>query len=115
MVLRIVKRNSKNQRKVLPKICFLEKSDKYGLIFENQDFVQADLDMMYKKLSNTFDEEWGGFQRSPKFPMPSIWLFLLRYAKTSPEALAHLKFTLDKIAIGGIYDQLAGRFCSLFG
>jgi uncharacterized protein YyaL (SSP411 family) len=85
-------------------------SDKYGLIFENQDFVQADLDMMYKKLSNTFDEEWGGFQRSPKFPMPSIWMFLLRYAKTSPQAINHLKFTLDKIAIGGIYDQLGGGF-----
>ncbi|MEA5457451.1 thioredoxin domain-containing protein [Arcicella sp. LKC2W] len=85
-------------------------TDRYGLIFENQDFVQADLDMMYKKLTNTFDEEWGGFQRSPKFPMPSIWMFLLRYAKTSPEGLAHLKFTLNKIAIGGIYDQLGGGF-----
>ena len=89
-----------------------KESEKYGLSFENQVFTKDDLDKMYKKLANTFDENWGGFQRSPKFPMPSIWQFLMRYAFQSKdeEALNHLKLTLNKMAMGGIYDQLGGGF-----
>jgi uncharacterized protein len=81
-------------------------SEKYGLVFDNQDFKQEDLDKMYKKLSQTFDYDWGGFERSPKFPMPSVWQFLMRYGKDNNQ----LKFTLHKMAIGGIYDQLSGGF-----
>lgn len=89
-----------------------EESDKYGLIFENQVFTQEDLDKMYQKIAQTFDENWGGFESSPKFPMPSIWQFLMRYAhlKQDKNAINHLKLTLNKIAIGGIYDQLGGGF-----
>ena len=89
-----------------------KESEKYGLSFENQVFTKDDLDKMYQKLANTFDEEWGGFQRSPKFPMPSVWQFLMRYAHQSKDAVAqnHLKLTLNKMAIGGIYDQLGGGF-----
>lgn len=87
-------------------------SEKYGLVFDNQDFTKEDLDKMYKKLSQTFDYDWGGFERSPKFPMPSVWQFLMKYAFQSNDkkALEHLKFTLSKMAIGGIYDQLGGGF-----
>jgi uncharacterized protein len=87
-------------------------SDKYGLVFDNQKFMQEDLDKMYKKLSQTFDFDWGGFERSPKFPMPSVWQLLMRYAFQSKDknALDHLKFTLSKMSIGGIYDQLGGGF-----
>jgi len=89
-----------------------KESDKYGLIFENQVFTQEDLDKMYQKIAQTFDENWGGFESSPKFPMPSIWQFLMRYAhlKQDKNAINHLKLTLNKIAIGGIYDQLGGGF-----
>src|SRR5690242_13897864 len=38
-----------------------------------------DLDDIYKKLENRFDRIWGGLDKAPKFVMPSIWLFLLRY------------------------------------
>lgn len=89
-----------------------KESDKYGLIFENQVFTEEDLDKMYLKLAQTFDEDWGGFERSPKFPMPSIWQFLMRYAhlKQDEKAINHFKLTLNKMAIGGIYDQLGGGF-----
>jgi hypothetical protein len=89
-----------------------KESDKYGLVFENQVFTAEDLDKMYQKIAQTFDEVWGGFERSPKFPMPSIWQFLMRYAhlKTDEKAVNHLKLTLNKMAIGGIYDQLGGAF-----
>jgi uncharacterized protein YyaL (SSP411 family) len=89
-----------------------KESEKYGLSFENQVFTNENLDKMYQKLANTFDEDWGGFERSPKFPMPSIWQFLMRYAhlKQDEKALNQLKLTLNKMAIGGIYDQLGGGF-----
>lgn len=87
-------------------------SDKYGLMPDDQVFTQKDLDKMYQKLAQTFDAEWGGFEKSPKFPMPSVWQFLLSYAHGQKDevALNHLKFTLNKMAIGGIYDQLGGGF-----
>ena len=89
-----------------------KESEKYGLSFENQVFTKEDLNEMYQKLANIFDEDWGGFQRSPKFPMPSVWQFLMRYAHQSKDAVAqnHLKLTLNKMALGGIYDQLGGGF-----
>ena len=89
-----------------------KESEKYGLSFDNQVFTEEDLNRMYQKLANTFDEEWGGFERSPKFPMPSIWQFLMRYSflKQDEKAENHLKLTLNKMAVGGINDQLGGGF-----
>lgn len=51
-------------------------------------------------------------QKEPKFPMPSLWQWLLSYGQLSEseEAMSHLLFTLDKIAAGGIYDQIGGGF-----
>lgn len=92
---------------------FLE-SVKYGLQADELSYNMDDMEAMYHKLSGTFDPQWGGFERAPKFPMPSVWLFLLRYIQAEgekkEEALAHLRLTLSKIAKGGIYDQLGGGF-----
>ena len=92
-------------------------SEKYGLSAENQNFTNEDLVKMYQKLAQTFDTEWGGFEKSPKFPMPSVWQFLLQLCSLSQtqkglgdKVLTHVKFTLNKMAIGGIYDQLGGGF-----
>lgn len=58
------------------------------------------------------DNENGGPNRSPKFPLPSNYQFLLRYAilENDRELLEHVKLTLNKMASGGIYDQLHGGF-----
>ena len=87
-------------------------SEKYNLLSDNQVFTKDNLGVMYQKIAQSFDSEWGGFQRSPKFPMPSVWMFLLRYShlQNNENALNHLKFTLNKMAMGGIYDQLGGGF-----
>lgn len=76
-----------------------------------EDFLVS-LNSMYKQLENKFDRTWGGLDRAPKFIMPSIWLWILRYWKISgnEDALNHLLFTLKKIARGGIYDQVGGGF-----
>jgi uncharacterized protein len=79
-----------------------------------QEFIdlKTDLNSMYTKLSATFDTKWGGLDKAPKFVMPSVWLWLLRYQHLTKnkEALQHLDLTLRKIAWGGIYDQLGGGF-----
>jgi uncharacterized protein YyaL (SSP411 family) len=78
---------------------------------EQEDFKKL-LDSMYSQLENKFDKTWGGLDRAPKFIMPSIWLWLLRYwhLTKNDSAQTHTLFTLKKIAQGGIYDQIGGGF-----
>jgi uncharacterized protein len=62
-------------------------------------------------LRRAFDPTWGGFGTSPKFPQPMTLEFLLRMAvRGAPEALSMLTTTLDRMAAGGMYDQLGGGF-----
>jgi len=58
------------------------------------------------------DFEEGGNKRTPKFPMPNNFEFLMKYYAVTGEekALEGLKLTLDKMAMGGIYDQAGGGF-----
>jgi uncharacterized protein YyaL (SSP411 family) len=78
---------------------------------EQQDFRQS-LDLMYQQLAKKFDRTWGGLDKAPKFIMPSIWGWLLRYYYITKNegALSHTLFTLKKIVQGGIYDQIGGGF-----
>jgi len=59
-----------------------------------------------------FDEQHGGFGSAPKFPHPSIIDLLIdQYTRTGDERLRHVfTTTLEKMALGGTYDQLAGGF-----
>jgi len=62
-------------------------------------------------LRRSFDETWGGFGSAPKFPQPMTLEFVLRMAlRDAPDALLMLTTTLDRMAAGGIYDQLGGGF-----
>ncbi|MEA2435373.1 MAG: uncharacterized protein QOG54_2830 [Actinomycetota bacterium] len=57
------------------------------------------------------DPEWGGFGGAPKFPQPMNLEFLLRpAARGHDEALKIVNLTLDAMASGGMFDQLAGGF-----
>jgi uncharacterized protein YyaL (SSP411 family) len=63
-------------------------------------------------LQSGLDKENGGFGGAPKFPHPMILEFLLRYQLDHPgtSALDMVKLTLDRMAMGGIYDHLGGGF-----
>jgi uncharacterized protein len=62
-------------------------------------------------LRRSFDATWGGFGSAPKFPQPSTLEFVLRMAlRGAPDALLMVTTTLDRMASGGIYDQLGGGF-----
>ncbi len=86
--------------------------EKYGLQIGNKNFDTATLNDMYALMEEKFDITRGGMDRSPKFPMPSNWMFLLRYFAVSGQtkALDQVLLTLDEIAMGGIYDQIGGGF-----
>ncbi len=58
------------------------------------------------------DNKEGGPNKAPKFPLPSNYQFLLRYAiiEGDNDLLNHVNLTLTKMAQGGIYDQLRGGF-----
>jgi uncharacterized protein YyaL (SSP411 family) len=74
--------------------------------------LTINLESAFKKLEPAFDKVWGGLDKAPKFVMPSIWLWLLRYhhITKNEEALSQTVLTLKKIAMGGIYDQIGGGF-----
>jgi len=63
-------------------------------------------------LVDSFDAVHGGFTGAPKFPHPdSIELLLRRHARTGDRAaLEQATFTLRRMALGGIYDQVGGGF-----
>ncbi len=60
----------------------------------------------------SFDNENGGYRGAPKFPMPNNFLSLMRYNFFARDEKLndYLRLTLDKMAAGGIYDQVGGGF-----
>lgn len=63
--------------------------------------------------SKSFDEEFGGYSRAPKFMMPTNYRFLMRYAyqNKDKQLLDYVNLTLTKMAYGGVFDVLGGGFC----
>jgi len=59
-----------------------------------------------------WDLEWGGDRQRQKFVLPGNLIFLMDFAALAKDndALDHVKTTLDKVAMGGIYDHLGGGF-----
>jgi len=70
------------------------------------------LDAAYVGTVRSYDSINGGFGGAPKFPPAMTLEFLLRtHVRTgNREALEMVKYTCDKMANGGMYDQLAGGF-----
>jgi uncharacterized protein len=65
-----------------------------------------------ERLSEEFDGENGGFGSAPKFPQAMVLEFLLLYHRHFHDqtALSMVELSLDKMAEGGIYDQVGGGF-----
>jgi uncharacterized protein YyaL (SSP411 family) len=84
---------------------------KYGIDLP-KPIDESILQEAYQRLDRQFDQTWGGLDKVPKFPMPSIWEFLLgyHYATGHQQALDHSLLTLHRITMGGLYDQAGGGF-----
>lgn len=86
-----------------------------GLITLNKEkmlFTKEYLNETVKKWSLYFDEDLGGFNKAPKFPMPNNYHFLLRHAYQNNDISLqkYVNTTLTKIALGGIFDHVGGGF-----
>ena len=85
----------------------------------SQDVVPSvdQLRQMAGAMKAHFDPKYGGLNRAPKFPNPSIWQFLLsaNVVLQDEEIRKHLLLTLDKMESGGIYDQVGGGFARYSG
>jgi uncharacterized protein YyaL (SSP411 family) len=85
--------------------------------------IELDPDVLSQaadRLVATIDPVNGGFGRAPKFPHPMGLEYLLRMEARAPATgerdaederrMLLLRLTLDKMAEGGIYDQVGGGF-----
>jgi uncharacterized protein YyaL (SSP411 family) len=79
---------------------------------DTQPLVADVLVKAYLSLKKDYDSSKGGFGTAPKFPQPLALDYLLRYYhrhwdETALEVVTH---SLEKMARGGIYDQVGGGF-----
>jgi uncharacterized protein len=70
------------------------------------------LDAAARDLSTHHDDTWGGFGGAPKFPPSMVLEFLLRHhSRTNDQrSLDMVAITCERMARGGMYDQLVGGF-----
>ncbi len=98
-------------------------SVRFGLTLSDAPFSPDVADDLFGKLATKFDRDKGGMNRAPKFPMPSIYSFLLNFsvsgeplpiinepASAPAQARQQTNLTLTRMALGGIYDQIGGGF-----
>ncbi|MEC4112860.1 thioredoxin domain-containing protein [Myroides pelagicus] len=79
-----------------------------SLVTENNfDFAP-----LLDKWKKSFDWEYGGYSRTPKFMMPTNLLFLQNYGllKEDTSLLEYVDLTLTKMAWGGLFDTIEGGF-----
>lgn len=103
-----------------------EKTDEYAaklqegieqstLIPISQESSKVDpllLAAILKKWQSYFDTKNGGTKGAPKFMLPNNWQFLLRAGvQFQDQSISdQVKLTLQKMAFGGLYDQIGGGF-----
>jgi uncharacterized protein len=79
----------------------------------SSDKNETDVKQVVEMITSSVDTMNGGIKGEMKFPMPSVWQYLL-YAGNSlndKSVLDKTHRTLNKMADGGIYDQIGGGFC----
>ena len=83
-----------------------------GFVNEQLENTKDDLEAIVKPWKQYFDFTAGGLGKSPKFPMPNNWQFLMRYGHLmqDEECKVIVRLTLEKLAKGGIYDHVGGGF-----
>ena len=118
---------------LLTRIADFYRQKKYSIIKQNDSFLMSlqlmgqqvvpdeatvlntePLETATQQLHQSFDLQFGGFGSAPKFPHPPNLEHLLRqHLQTDciqKQAINMVELTLDKMALGGLYDQLGGGF-----
>lgn len=84
------------------------------LTAEDQSIQMSDKD--WQAMANVWKNNWdlthGGGRRVPKFMMPNRYDFLMYYSHALADKSLDdfVKLSLDKMALGGLYDQVGGGF-----
>jgi uncharacterized protein len=83
-----------------------------GQLAESRDPLSEEVALQAARgLHAAFDRRWGGIGGAPKFPQPMTLEFLLRrHLRGDRDALDMVTTTLDRMAAGGMYDQIGGGF-----
>ncbi|MDC1395577.1 thioredoxin domain-containing protein [Bacteroidia bacterium] len=82
-------------------------SDNVSEQLDNTELVKA-----VEGWKANWDMKEGGINRAPKFPMPSNYNFLMDYSYHFKDAYTDtfVQLSLEKMAFGGIFDQIGGGF-----
>jgi len=90
----------------------IKTSEMLPMVKDKTPFSMDVLEAGVAKIKKQFDYVEGGGNHAPKFPMPNNYEFLLQYYyhTKDKEILDIVELTLDKMAYGGIYDQIGGGF-----
>ncbi|HRI23606.1 MAG TPA: thioredoxin domain-containing protein [Ferruginibacter sp.] len=92
----------------------LQKSNSFGLVEQNsaegENVLKEQVDTAFNNIMKTADTVWGGFGKAPKFPQTFTIGYLLQYHHFTgnKEALEQALLSIDKMLLGGIYDQVGG-------
>jgi uncharacterized protein YyaL (SSP411 family) len=78
----------------------------------SEQLNQNCIEPLVKKWKKSFDLDFGGMARAPKFMMPNNYKFLLRYGhqENKQDILDFVNLTLTKMAYGGLFDTIDGGF-----
>ncbi|MFB6318988.1 thioredoxin domain-containing protein [Saccharicrinis sp. FJH54] len=87
-------------------------SDIVNPVQHPESFSLEKLHTIFRNWKEHLDPAKGGMRGAPKFPMPVSYQFLMHYAFLTGNNEAHeaVNLTLNKMAMGGIYDQIGGGF-----
>ena len=90
----------------------IKSMDLISLNTSEVDFSSYNTQPIVKALKISFDSRHGGTNRNPKFMMPNNVAYWLREAvnENDEELMNQVTLTLDRIAYGGVYDQIGGGF-----
>ncbi len=94
----------------------IERSMKRGRgsrpVFDMNPVASSTLNDIFSTWKDDLDFVKGGTHGGPKFPMPANLDCLLRYGARcgKEQVMEYVKLTLDRMAMGGICDQLGGGF-----
>src|SRR5215813_4452754 len=83
-----------------------------SFVGKSGDFKPSVIDAIVKSAVDMFDEKNGGFGSAPKFPHSAVLDLLISHFSTTadPQIRTAFETTLEKMARGGVYDQLSGGF-----
>jgi len=85
---------------------------KADTVVNPEEIGEEEIHNAYNGFESSFDVNYGGFGKSPKFPTPHNLRFLLRYWKNynEPKALEIVEKTLEAMYEGGMFDHIGFGF-----